>query len=379
MDAVPRVILRMLTSLAMLLTLAVIVFGIHMYARTADMTEDTLSVGGNQVNKLRKPDPRIFDLTLGPPPTDAPAPHQGSLKMKDAPSSPETHTTTQPPTETRSPTTESSGGHTTRTTSKTSLGNMTTEKPTPTRVPEQTTAPDRSPGANETASDKQGMKDPPVPTTNVSDSPSSNDKDGTVCPTVHKSFCNVNGAAQFFYDPDEGSCLSATVQMAHVCNRSPNQFASIEDCLAACVKGRWAPEHRCVQKPRFVACTAEDARGDWWFHDGRKCVPWSFAGGRCPLASAPVFDTAAVCGAQCNDSRTRRERGCLLPVSQLCEPSQLRLPFFAAPSVTDKGTAFQCHRVEWEFLLRHRCLLGSNAFVNRDECHETCRRRMRQY
>ncbi|KAK8780584.1 hypothetical protein V5799_018074, partial [Amblyomma americanum] len=89
---------------------------------------------------------------------------------------------------------------------------------------------------------------------------SSNDKDGTVCPTVHKSFCNVNGAAQFFYDPDEGSCLSATVQRAHVCNRSPNQFASIEDCLAACVKGRWAPEHRCVQKPRFVACTAEDAR-----------------------------------------------------------------------------------------------------------------------
>ncbi|XP_077517267.1 uncharacterized protein LOC144128078 [Amblyomma americanum] len=208
---------------------------------------------------------------------------------------------------------------------------------------------------------------------------SSNDKDGTVCPTVHKSFCNVNRAAQFFYDPDEGSCLSATVQRAHVCNRSPNQFASIEDCLAACVKGRWAPEHRCVQKPRFVACTAEDARGDWWFHDGRKCVPWSFAGGRCPLASAPVFDTAAVCGAQCNDSRTRRERGCLLPVSQLCEPSQLRLPFFAAPSVTDKGTAFQCHRVEWEFLLRHRCLLGSNAFVNRDECHETCRRRTRQY
>ncbi|XP_077516015.1 uncharacterized protein LOC144125789 [Amblyomma americanum] len=221
-----------------------------MYARTADMTEDTLSVGGNQVNKLRKPDPRIFDLTLGPPPTDAPAPHQGSLKMKDAPSSPETHTTTQPPTETRSPTTESSGGHTTRTTSKTSLGNMTTEKPTPTRVPEQTTAPDRSPGANETASDKQGMKDPPVPTTN-----SSNDKDGTVCPTVHKSFCNVNGAAQFFYDPDKGSCLSATVQRAHVCNRSPNQFASIEDCLAACVKGRNAQKagDRDIRRPEESA------------------------------------------------------------------------------------------------------------------------------
>ncbi|KAH7962692.1 hypothetical protein HPB52_017475 [Rhipicephalus sanguineus] len=200
------------------------------------------------------------------------------------------------------------------------------------------------------------------------------DKDHLVCSAVHKSFCgNVSGSptAQFFYDPAEKSCLLVTVQKAHVCNRSPNQFASRQECEAACVSSAPAPEPRCSERPRFVACTAADVHNPWWFHDGQECTPWSFAGGRCPVASAPVFSAAVECNAQCGSVQKRRERGCLYPESQTCEPGQLRRPFFAVPKGEDGG-GFECREVEPELLVRHRCLLGPNRFASWEQCDETC-------
>ncbi|KAL3224904.1 hypothetical protein MRX96_026289 [Rhipicephalus microplus] len=201
--------------------------------------------------------------------------------------------------------------------------------------------------------------------------PTKGNRDSLACSTVHKSFCgNGSGspAGRFFYDPEERSCLLVTVQKAHVCNRSPNQFASRQECETACVVNQPAPEPRCSERPRFVACTAADVHNPWWFHDGHECTPWSFAGGRCPAASAPVFSAAVECKAQCSSPQELRERGCLFPESQTCEPSQLRRPFFAVP----KGARFECHEVEPELLVRHRCLLGPNSFASWEECDETC-------
>ncbi|KAH7965667.1 hypothetical protein HPB49_009524 [Dermacentor silvarum] len=285
---VPRIIVRMLTSVGMLLLSAVIVVCIHMYART-------LAPGKEYVppmeGELHRPDPRSLDITLGPPDTDTPVPHK----------------VTQ-------------------------------------------------------ARDTDGAKD------------------DLTCSVVHKSFCSnasVSPTAQFFYDPDEKLCLSATVHQAHVCNRSPNQFASRQDCEAACVKSESAPEPRCSERPRFVACAAADVRDPWWFHDGHKCAPWSFTAGRCPVASAPVFSTAVECSAQCGDVEHRRLRGCLFPDSQTCTPRQLRRPFFAVPKGEDSG-AFECHKVEPLLLVRHRCLLGPNGFTSWEECDEACHQRTRR-
>lgn len=239
--------------------------------------------------------------------------HRLFKTMKETPSSPQSHATTEPRTETRSPTTESSGGRITSTANATSLLNTptkTTTTTTQTRAAKELTVTDLSPGANETASVKQEAQCSPVPTTSVTAASGTTYKTGTVCPNVHRSLSNASGPAQFFYEPKERSCIAATALRAHVCNRSSNQFASMDDCLAACVKGRRAPENRCVQKPCFVACTAADARSAWCFHDGRKFVPWTFVSGRCPLTFASFFDIATVCDAQCNDSRSRKQRGC---------------------------------------------------------------------
>ncbi|KAH9369627.1 hypothetical protein HPB48_010686 [Haemaphysalis longicornis] len=195
-------------------------------------------------------------------------------------------------------------------------------------------------------------------------------KDSPVCPAVHMSFCsNASKTWNFFYDPAEHACLSATSYRANVCNRSPNQFASRAACQVACVQP--SPEPRCAEWPHFVPCGPADARYTWWFHDGGKCTPWRFTRGRCPLERAPVFGTAAECVAECAEPGTRQERGCLLPHPQLCEPRQLRHPFFAAPSASGSAE-FECFEVTPDFLLHHRCLLGRNRFTSSEECATKC-------
>ncbi|XP_077513072.1 uncharacterized protein LOC144124311 [Amblyomma americanum] len=363
LDQVPRVIVRMLTSLAMLLLSAVIVVCIHMYARSVKVGGEELVVPDYEGDRARKPDPRSLELTLGPPLTDTAAPHQ----VTTAPTSPEMHTTHPfPTTDSR----ESSA------TSRASLLRGDFEG-IQSRSAAQIVAHPPSAGVHATASVKHGKWRPLNSATRVVALPTDAGKDDVACSAAHKSFCNTSGPTQFFYDSAERSCLASTAHKAHVCNHSPNQFASRKDCLAACVNSAPAPEPRCAEKPRFVACTSADARGAWWFHNGHKCTPWSFSGGRCPLASAPVFSTATECRAQCDDARTRVARGCLLPVSQFCEPRQLRRPYFAVPSAPAKGKRFECHKADSEFLARHRCLLGPNAFASWKECDATCRQRTR--
>ncbi|KAH6938928.1 hypothetical protein HPB50_014935 [Hyalomma asiaticum] len=276
LDRVPRILVRMLTSVAMLLLSAVIVVCIHMYARSVAPGQEYVPV---MEGELRRPDPRSMDITLAAPDTDTPPHHKNN-----------------------------------------------------------------------------------------------SDKEHQACSAVHKSFCvnaSRSSTAQFFYDPAEKSCLLVTVHKAHVCNRSPNQFASRQECEAACVGNESVPEPRCSERPRFVACTAADVHNPWWFHDGHRCTPWSFAGGRCPVASAPVFSAVVECNEQCGDPQKRRERGCLFPESQPCEPRQLRRPFFAVPKGAEGG-GFECHEVDPELLLRHRCLLGPKGFASWEECDETC-------
>lgn len=197
--------------------------------------------------------------------------------------------------------------------------------------------------------------------------PTDEGKDAPVCPAVHMSFCNnASKTWNFFYDPTEQACLSATSYRAHICNRSPNQFVSRAACEAACVNSE--PEPRCAERANFVSCGPADVRYSWWFHDGEKCAPWNFTRGRCPSAKAPVFSTAADCIAECTNPGARQGRGCLLPESQLCERRQLRHPYFAASS----AGGFECFEAIPDFLLRHRCLLGRNRFTSSEECAGKC-------
>ncbi|XP_049518948.1 uncharacterized protein LOC125943568 [Dermacentor silvarum] len=372
LDRVPRIIVRMLTSVGMLLLSAVIVVCIHMYART-------LAPGKEYVppmeGELHRPDPRSLDITLGPPDTDTPVPHKvtqardGSVEVTESHTSSEAHSTP--------PTLKNTKAHDMSTVSLRQKAPPTvTRRITAARV----TARNLSPLVNTAPPVKQDKWRPLASVNDFPALPTDGAKDDLTCSVVHKSFCSnasVSPTAQFFYDPDEKLCLSATVHQAHVCNRSPNQFASRQDCEAACVKSESAPEPRCSERPRFVACAAADVRDPWWFHDGHKCAPWSFTAGRCPVASAPVFSTAVECSAQCGDVEHRRLRGCLFPDSQTCTPRQLRRPFFAVPKGEDSG-AFECHKVEPLLLVRHRCLLGPNGFTSWEECDEACHQRTRR-
>ncbi|KAL1422330.1 hypothetical protein MTO96_022204 [Rhipicephalus appendiculatus] len=300
-----------------------------------------------------------MDITLGPPDTDTPAPHKAPAEVTEAHTDSEAHSTAA-----TLKSVKAQGASSTDLRQKATPNLPHASTPAHVAVRDQPTHVNKTPAANHDkwrplASDATSLG---LPTKGY--------RDHLACSAVHKSFCG-NGSrsptAQFFYDPAEKSCLLVTVQKAHVCNRSPNQFASRQECETACVGNEPAPEPRCSERPRFVACTAADVHNPWWFHDGQECTPWSFAGGRCPVASAPVFSAAVECNAQCGRAQNLREQGCLFPESHACEPGQLRRPFFAVPKGEDGGGRFECHEVEPELLIRHRCLLGPNSFSSWEE------------
>ncbi|XP_065290753.1 uncharacterized protein [Dermacentor albipictus] len=372
MPMVPRILVRMLTSMAMLLLSAVIVVCIHMYARRVAPGHEYVPL---MEGELRKPDPRSLEITLGPPDTDTPASHRVTRTRDVSVVVTEFHTSSEahssPPTLKNTKAQDKN---------KANLKQKAAPEVTRRLTVSSLAARNLSPLVNTAPSFKQDKWRPLATRKDFPTLPTDGAKGDLTCSVVHKSFCknaSVALTAQFFYDPDEKLCLSATVHQAHVCNRSPNQFASRQECEAACVKSAPAPEPRCSERPRFVACTAADVRHPWWFHDGHECAPWSFAAGRCPVASAPVFSNMDECSAQCGDAQNRRMRGCLLPDSQTCTFRQLRRPFFAVPKGEDGG-AFECHKVAPHFLVRHRCILGPNGFTSWEECDKTCHQRTLQ-
>lgn len=364
-DQVPRVLVRMLTSLGALLLSAVIVVCIHLYARSAMPADYEDYAKKHFEGNGPRPDPRIVDETLPPSTPNAPEPTPPQEPVTEE----ETRTTRAIPTTHRSTATTKRAQESSSTRTP-SLGGSTASKGTQTHGTKTALARRLSPRQNATVAAK-GENWRPLGSFGNNGVVSADDgKDGQDCTAVHMSFCsNASKTWNFFYDPKERACLSATSYRANVCNRSPNQFSSREACLAACAHVASSPEPRCSERPNFVPCGPADARYSWWFHDGKKCAPWGFNGGRCPSASAPVFGNAAECFAVCSKPGTRQELGCLLPQSQLCEPRQLRHPFFAAPS---SSGGFECFEATPDFLLRHRCLLGRNRFSSSDECAGKC-------
>ncbi|XP_077553463.1 uncharacterized protein LOC144168330 [Haemaphysalis longicornis] len=209
-----------------------------------------------------------------------------------------------------------------------------------------------------------------------------------------------------YYRPGEGTCALAArthpkaVAIAgsafmttaldgpfSLCNRSPNRFASLENCRRSCIEGP-EPAQRCFDKPLFGGCSSHLVQPSWWFFDGHLCRPWSFLDGKCPSVGrrggAPqLFRSRAQCLRRCaphllstvvgggQEQRKPQERRCRRPQGRDCSPQELRFPYFADVPIL-WGGPLRCVRVSPRTVLERRCLVGANRFPSLEQCHKTC-------
>ncbi|XP_077489150.1 uncharacterized protein LOC144099940 [Amblyomma americanum] len=173
---------------------------------------------------------------------------------------------------------------------------------------------------------------------------------------------------EFFYNVDQQSCVSAAEDTVHVCNRGSNRFASLDICLASCVKGRQTSD-RCYENTIFFPCSRQDVLYEPWYFDGKKCVAWSFPQGSCLSAGhRGVFRSWDECrrhcvlhpGPECDEAP---------PPAETCSPRQLRHPYFA--DMQSHGGA-RCVNTSRRTLESQRCLIGSNQFSSMSACRRAC-------
>ncbi|XP_077489395.1 uncharacterized protein LOC144100275 [Amblyomma americanum] len=173
---------------------------------------------------------------------------------------------------------------------------------------------------------------------------------------------------EFFYNVDQQSCVSAAEDTVHVCNRGSNRFASLDICLASCVKGRQTSD-RCYESTIFFPCSRQDVLYEPWYFDGKRCVAWSFPQGSCLSAShRGVFRSWDECrrhcvlhpGPECDEAP---------PPAETCSLRQLRHPYFA--DMQSHGGA-RCVNASRRMLESQRCLIGSNRFSSMSACRRAC-------
>ncbi|KAL1416508.1 hypothetical protein MTO96_027872 [Rhipicephalus appendiculatus] len=151
-------------------------------------------------------------------------------------------------------------------------------------------------------------------------------------------------------------------------------------CKKSCMHNE-LPAESCFEKTLFSWCSRQDVSASWWLFNGKHCRPWHFPGGLCPdFAKADVFASQQECLAHCFPLRhalvrthagRRRRAPCRPPkVGTVCDIDVLKFPYFA--DITSGSGRVRCLKASAPYLLRHRCLIGSNHFSTETACKRTC-------
>nr|XP_054922733.1 uncharacterized protein LOC129382630 [Dermacentor andersoni] len=180
---------------------------------------------------------------------------------------------------------------------------------------------------------------------------------------------------EYRYSRIANACVEAGAGDAarlHVCNRSPNRFASVQVCEKRCVFSE-RPNDSCMEQPLFAACARQDVKNGWWFFDGRSCLRWDFPRGGCPANTGVVaaFASEADCVSRCTNPRYPP---CRKPASAPCGDAFLKFPAFA--DVSAEEGRVRCRTTPPASRPR-RCLAGSNRYHSKAACEQSCGRRTR--
>ncbi|XP_070395722.1 uncharacterized protein [Dermacentor albipictus] len=178
-----------------------------------------------------------------------------------------------------------------------------------------------------------------------------------------------------YYRHSTRTCIRTITDNVHVCNRSPNKFATLGECQRSCVNTR-LPSVACFEMPLFFSCSRRDVNASWWVFDHQQCRPWEFPAGLCPRpADRDVFRSRLECIRSClaADVHSRgRATPCRAPgVGVTCDASVLRFPYFAYKPPGGNGRV-RCIRTSAAALFAHRCLIGSNRFFSEAACQSAC-------
>lgn len=183
----------------------------------------------------------------------------------------------------------------------------------------------------------------------------------------------------YHYRASRNECVFTVTEPVRVCNRSPDRFATMDDCRRVCVvQGiedlvAERPEV-CSRGPLFAPCTWQDVKPTWAIFDGERCVRWPFPDGLCPAANnSAVFSSRQECADRCLPAVEERDASspadpCPLGPgpADVCRPEVLRFPYFSHHS------ANKCFEASADFLAKRRCLAAPTLFVNEKKCRERC-------
>lgn len=182
---------------------------------------------------------------------------------------------------------------------------------------------------------------------------------------------------QFFrlyhYRPSTNTCVSTQTDVAQMCNRSPDRFATMAECRRICVHAHKRPEV-CDSGPLFSECTWRDVKPKWTFFDGTSCKRWHFPEGLCPAPkNKQVFTSRRNCDRRCKPPRKKSDRSpkaCVPGTGRAvtCTADVLRFPYFASYS----SGKFDCFRASIQLLSTHHCLVSRALFANEADCRKMC-------
>lgn len=203
------------------------------------------------------------------------------------------------------------------------------------------------------------------------DSGASINPQGTIqCGPVKFGYCSPSVEA-FYYERATSTCESsgASPVSRHICNRSPNRFATREGCQRACVT-KQVPFTRCRIDPFFVECDRKDVKHSWWYKEHKRCVEWPFPQGACPFkAHSNITKTKEECEYECLGDRTDVEM-CTRPAPLPCSTTDLKFPYFAFKFADQDKLV--CLAAYSEEMSNNRCLVGANKFETKEKCEATC-------
>ncbi|XP_070395726.1 uncharacterized protein [Dermacentor albipictus] len=182
----------------------------------------------------------------------------------------------------------------------------------------------------------------------------------------------------YHYRASSNECVFTVTENVRVCNRSPDRFATMDDCRRVCVvpgiNDLVADRPKvCSTGPLFAPCTWRDVKPTWAIFDGVRCVRWPFPDGLCPATNnTAVFSSRQECAHRCLQveewgTSSPREPCPVGPgPAEVCRPEVLRFPYFSHHS------ANKCFEASEDFLARRRCLAAPTLFVNEQKCREKC-------
>ncbi|KAH7947634.1 hypothetical protein HPB52_014837 [Rhipicephalus sanguineus] len=199
------------------------------------------------------------------------------------------------------------------------------------------------------------------------------------CGVAFYTYCSET-RHDVYYRHVTRSCVPTRTDYVQVCNRSPNRFATLEACKHSCMHSE-LPAESCFEKALFSGCSRQDVSASWWLFDGKHCRPWHFPGGLCPdFSKTDVFVSQHECMNRCFPLRhapvrthagRRRRVPCRPPkVGTVCDVDVIKFPYFA--DITTGSGRVRCLKASASYLLRHRCLIGSNHFPTETICKRTC-------